>query len=110
MVKHGNEENFSYTFVTNNADNDASTATYFLNKYERNGEKVLHMLHNHPNSKKVSDSNMAEFADSSPSAEDLITASDHPETVFFVYNQVNSLIQFYNGKGIYKTQKLHIKY
>lgn len=103
-VKHGDGKNNSYTIVTNRGHEDVNKVVSFMRRYEKKGERVLYVLHNHPKLKKDTEANLNVV--SPPSIYDMKTAGGHPETIFFIYNQLNNLIQYYDEKGVYKTDSL----
>lgn len=67
------------------------------------GEDVIQVVHNHVDYNK-STSNL--FPLDNPSQEDMSIATQHPQTKFLIYNQVNLKNQYYNEKGVYKESAL----
>lgn len=107
-IKHGDGKNNSYTIVTEREGKSVNEAAKLMSLYEGRGERVKHMLHSHPKLKEYTGANLDGI--SPPSEEDMDTAGKHPETLFFIYNQLNNLIQYYDEKGVYKTAPLVLTY
>lgn len=102
-ITHAGKFGLSHTLVSDHIQDEVSSSINILKSYVLRGEKVPYMFHSHHVTDRDRFGNMGSWINIDPSDWDKSHARNHPNTTFGVYNLYNHLIQYYNGKGIYKT-------
>ena len=102
-ITHAGRGGISYTLVSDHFHNKVNSAIQVhVNNYLAIGERVYSMPHSHPVSDNERYGNMGAWLNIDPSGEDKIHASHYPQIKFSVYNLYKKMIQYYNGKGVYR--------
>ena len=102
-ITHAGKVGISHTLVSDHFQNEVSSAiNTHVNRYLSMGERVFSMIHSHPVSDKDRYSNVGAWGNNDPSDKDLIHAAHYPQIIFSIYNLYNNMIQYYNGKGVYR--------